>query len=371
MSRPATIASGGSAEAAAQALALRLFRAMLATQESFTAYLGVKLGLYEALHGGGPATAGQLAARTGLAPRYVREWLEQQASAGLVAVDDPGRAPQQRAYRLPAGYDRVLTKSADPMSLVWTAMLPLGGVAGALPSLLAAFRTGEGVPADVFGDDWREGHGGANRAIYTYQLAGWLRRHLPGIHQRLSCDQARIADIGCGAGWASIALARAYPAAHITAIDLDGAAVEQARRHAARAGTGDRVSFRVADAAGLPADARGYDLVCLFDTLHELADPVQALRACRMLCGAGGSVLVLESRVAETFRAPADEIERFQYATSVLHCLPAGLVGEGAVGTGTVMRAGALRSCALGAGFAAVRGYDVDDRFHRLYLLEA
>jgi 2-polyprenyl-3-methyl-5-hydroxy-6-metoxy-1,4-benzoquinol methylase len=370
MTRSAGLAPGGSAQVAAQALALRLFRSMLATQESFTAYLGVKLGLYQALCDGGPATAGDLAARTSLAPRYVREWLEQQAAAGMVSVDDPGHGCQLRRYRLPPGYERVLTQSADPMSLVSTAMLPLGGVAAALPHLLAAFRTGDGIPADVFGDDWRQGHGGANRAVYTLQLASWLRRLLPDLHQRLSRDQARIADVGCGVGWASVALAGAYPAAHITAVDPDGAAVDEARRHAAEAAVDGRVTFHVADAAALLGDHE-YDLVCLFDTLHEVALPVQALRVCRTLCGPRGTVLVLESRVGEAFTVPADEVGRFQYATSVLHCLPAGLVGDGAAGTGTVMRPAALRAWALDAGFATVASYDVDDRFHRLYRLGA
>ncbi len=370
-----TVADPGPPEAAAQALALRLFRAMLATQESFTAYLGVKLGLYQALHEAGTATAGQLAGRAGLAPRYVREWLEQQAAAGMVAVDDPARPPELRVYRLPAGYHRVLTPSADPLSLVWTAMLPLGGVAGALPHLLDAFRTGAGVPADVFGEDWRHGHGGANRALYTHQLTGWLRRYLPDVHQRLSAAAPggaaapRAADVGCGAGWASIALARAYPAIQVTGVDTDDAVIEEARDRAAEAGVADRVSFRAADVTGA-ALAGEYDLVCLFDTLHELAHPVAALGACRALRSRSGAVLVLESGAAEAGRAPADDIERFQYATSVLHCLPAGLVGKGAAGTGTVMRPERVRGYAREAGFAAVRSFELNDRFHRLYRLD-
>ena len=355
--------------AAARALALRLFGGMLATQESFAAYLGVKLGLYQALHDGGPASAAELANRAGLAPRYVREWLEQQAAAGLLTVDDPGRPFQARVYRLPAGYERVLTPSADPMSLVWTAMLPLGGIAAALPHLLAAFRTGDGLPADVFGDDWRQGHGGANRAIYEHQLAGWLARHLPGLNQRLAREPARIADVGCGAGWASIALARAYPAAEVTGVDTDAEALAGARQRAADAGVAGRVNFRAADAASL-RDAGGYDLVCVFDALHEMAHPVDVLRSCRALRRPAGTVLVLEARVSDGFRAPADEIERFQYATSILHCLPAWLAGADAAGTGTVMRPADVLACARNAGFTAVRNYDVDDRFHQLYRLE-
>jgi 2-polyprenyl-3-methyl-5-hydroxy-6-metoxy-1,4-benzoquinol methylase len=364
-------AAGGAADAAARALALRLFQAMLATQESFTAYLGVKLGLYQVLHDRGPATARQLADRAGLSVRYVREWLEQQAAAGMLAVDEPQRAWQTRVYRLPPGHARVLTASADPMSLVWTAMLPLGGVAAALPHLLDAFRTGAGIPADVFGTDWRHGHGGANRALYTHELAGWIREHLPDIHQRLAGGSGKIADIGCGAGWASIALARAYPSARVTAVDVDGAAVAEAQQAAADAGVAGRVSFVVTDGSSL-ADEHDYDLVCVFDALHEVAHPADLLRACsRALRSQQGAVLVLESLVTDTFSAPASEIERFQYATSVLHCLPAGLVGTGAVGTGTVMRPAAVRAHARAAGFSGVRRYDVDDGFHCLYRLDS
>lgn len=357
------------ADAASQALALRLFRSMLATQESFTAYLGVKLGLYQALHDRGPATARQLADRAGLSLRYVREWLEQQAAAGIVAVDQPRRPWQVRVYRLPQGHERVLTASENRMSLVWTAMLPLGGIAAALPSLLAAFRTGAGIPREVFGDDWRHGHGGANRAIYMNDLSGWLRRYLADVHQRLAAAPGRIADIGCGSGWAAIALATAYPSGRVTAVDVDPAAVDGAWQAAAGTDVANRISFRVADAAALRGGDR-YDLVCLFDTLHEVAHPVDVLRSCRALCRTDGTVLVLESRVAAEFCAPADEMERFQYATSVLHCLPAGLVEDGAVGSGTVMRPGTLRAHARAAGFSAIRSYEPADRFHRLYRLD-
>jgi SAM-dependent methyltransferase len=355
-------------DAAVKALSLRLFRGMLATQESFVAYLGVKLGIYEALHSGGPATVPALAARTGLAPRYLREWLEQQAVAGLLAVDDASLDWDTRTYRLPPGYERVLTASADPLSLASTAMLPVGGVAAALPSLLAAFRTGAGVPPEVFGDDWRQGHGGANRAMYTNHLAGWLHRYLPDIDRRLSTGPARVADVGCGAGWAAIALAVAYPEIRVTATDLDEAALAQAFDRAGAAGVADRVSFAHADAATV-STVDEYDLVCVFDALHELARPVEALRACRKLCAPHGAVLVLDSRVADRLRVPGDEIERFQYATSVLHCLPAALVGTDAVGTGTVMRAPIVRAYARKAGFSTVRIFDLDDRFHRLYRL--
>lgn len=357
-----------SAEAAARALSLRMFRDTVATQEMFAAYLGVKLGLYQLLHEHGPLTADALAASGGLAPRYVREWLEQQAVCGLIAVDDPARPEQQRAYRLPPGHHRVLTASADPLSLVSTAVLPLGGVARALPSLLTAYRSGAGLPADVFGEDWRDGHGGANRPFYTHQLAGWLRVHLPDVHRRLSEPGARIADLGCGAGWATLALAAAYPQAQVTAVDLDAGSVAQTRQRAAGAGIEDRVTVLDADLSALE-DPGGYQLVCVFDAVHELARPVEALRSCRRLCAVDGAVLVLEAQVPPAFTAPGGQTERFQYATSVLHCLPAALAGDDAIGTGTIVREQAMRDFADAAGFDDVRAFDLGDRLHRFYLL--
>jgi hypothetical protein len=117
-------------------------------------------------------------------------------------------------------------------------------------------------------------------------------------------------------------------------------------------------------------DAGGHELVCLFDALHEVARPADVLRGCRRLRTPTGTVLVLDSRVAEEFHAPGDEIERFQYATSVLHCLPAALAGDGAAGTWTVLRPGAVRAFARQAGFGRVRVHELDDRFHTLYRLD-
>ena len=356
------------AEAAARTLSMRLFRGMLATQETLTAYLGVRLGLYELLHSRGALTVDELAAAAGLARRYAREWLEQQVVCGLLEVDDPDRPWPARAYRLVPGHHRVLTESADPLSLISTCVLPVGGIARALPHLLEAYRTGAGVAAAVFGDDWRKGHGGANRAIYTHQLTGWLRVHLPDVHGRLSAEPSRVADVGCGAGWAAIGLASAYPRAHITALDVDADVVELARAHVSEAHVATRVDCVVGDVSTMDSET-GYDLVCLFDVAHELARPVEALRACRLACAPGGTVLVLDSQVPDAFGGPGDEIERFQYAASVLHCLPAALDGVGAEGSGTVLRSPTVREYATAAGFRDLQVIDLDDRFHRLYRL--
>lgn len=351
----------------AKAFAVRLWTSCLATQELLTVYIGLRLGLYRALaDAAAPVTAGQLARSVGVAPRYVREWLEQQAVAGILEVD-PAEPADERGYVLSPAHRRVLVASEDPLSVAAVTVLPLGGIARAMPELLAAYRSGAGVPDSVFGDDWREGHSGANRALFAHHLAGWIRTALPDVHRRLSVPGARILDVACGTGWSSIALARAYRTATVHGVDLDAQSIGDAVGHAKAAGVTERTSFDVRDAGQLAGHQ--YDLVCLFDALHEMPRPVEVLAACRAARAERGTVLVMDARVAAEFTAPGDEVERFQYNTSVLHCLPAALTDPAAAGTGTVLRPGAVRELARQAGFADAEELAVYERFHRFYRL--
>jgi SAM-dependent methyltransferase len=349
-----------------QALSVRLWLGCLATQEMLCNYLGVRLGLYDALAAGTPLNASQLATRAGVAPRYAREWLEQQAVSGIVKVVASGDA-DARLYLLPEEHREVLTESDSPLSRV-AGMLPLGAVAHALPGLLEAYRSGAGLPDRAYGPDWRYGHGASNRALYTHGLAAWVRDALPDVHTRLGQPGARAADVACGAGWAALALARAYPTLRVDGFEIDPDFASDARANVAEAGLGERVSIHVRDACQ-PGLAAEHALVCLFDTLHEVPRPVELLQGCRTLAGASGTVLVMDALVGETFAAPANEVERFQYTTSVLHCLPVGLAEPGSVATGTALRPTELRRLASAAGFSGVELLRVDDRFHRFYRL--
>jgi 2-polyprenyl-3-methyl-5-hydroxy-6-metoxy-1,4-benzoquinol methylase len=178
-----------------------------------------------------------------------------------------------------------------------------------------------------------------------------------------------VADIACGSGWSSITVARAYPRVTVHGFDLDPASIEDAAVNAAEAGVGERVRFTAEDAAGL-AGADGYDLVCLLDALHDMARPVEVLAACRrMVAGRAGTVLLMEPRVAEEFTAPAREIERFMYAVSLLHCLPAGLSEQPSAATGAMIRPSVVDGYAREAGFSRVEILPVEHTFHRLYRL--
>jgi 2-polyprenyl-3-methyl-5-hydroxy-6-metoxy-1,4-benzoquinol methylase len=330
------------------ALATRLFAGVSAALELQTVYLGDRLGLYEALARGGPATALDLAARAGIAPRYAREWLEQQAVAGILDVDDAAAGPNERHYSLPAGHDEVLL---DPSNLSFAAgvvRFPIGS-AQRMPDLIDAFRSGRGLDWATYGPDVIEAQEGANRPQFEHHVAEWLD-DLPDIAARLRDGSGRVADVACGTGWSSISIARHYPGVQVDGIDVDMGSIARAAVNAADAGVADRVTFLHAD--GAAADGAGrYDLVTIFESLHDMARPAEVLVAARELLAPGGAVLVADERTAEAFSAPGDDLERVLYAYSVVCCLPCGLYDEPSVGTGTMLRPDALEAIAGEAGF--------------------
>jgi SAM-dependent methyltransferase len=352
------------------ALLERLNESLTAMMELCTVYLGERLGLYAALAANGPLTSAELAAATGTHERYAREWLEQQTLAGNLEAENPEAGPAHRRFQLPPEHVEAL---ADPASLnYWVPQARLG-VAVALPlqAVLEAFRTGGGVPFEAYGADAREGMADSSRVAYL-QLMGteWLPA-MPDVHARLQADPpARVADIGMGAGWSSIGVARAYPKAQVDALDLDEASVALARRNVAEAGLGDRVRVERRD-AGDPALAGRYDLVTAFFCLHDMTNPVAALRAMRQLAGDDGTVLVADGRVAERFldEETNRDVERSFYGFSVLHCLPVGMTESPAAGTGTVMRPDVLRGYVRDAGFRGAEILPVDDTWTSFYRL--
>jgi 2-polyprenyl-3-methyl-5-hydroxy-6-metoxy-1,4-benzoquinol methylase len=360
------------AAVSAEAFADRLFQAFLGTLDVLSIYLGVRLGYYAALAGSGPLTAPQLARRTGTNARYAREWLEQQAAAALLSVDDEGAPADERRYALPPGPAEVLTNEDSLQYLAPLAQLA-AGLVYPLPAVVEAYRSGGGLSFGAYGPDMREGQAGLNRTIFLQQLG---QEWLPGIadvHARLqqAAPPARVADIGCGAAWSAIGMARCYPHLRVDGFDLDEESVTLARTNVAAAGLADRVRIRLLDAAEAPLDEGHYDLVTAFECVHDMAQPVAVLRAMRRLAGPHGAVLVMDERVAEAFRAPADPVERMMYGYSILHCLPVGKAEEPSAETGTVMRPGTLARYARGAGFARTEVLAIEHPFFRFYRLFA
>ena len=344
------------------ALVARLDQAGTGLLELCTIFLGERLGYYDALAAGESLTSTELAQRTGTHERYAREWLEQQTTTGFLDVDDPTQAPQVRRFRLPPGHTDVLGKRSDPN--YWGAMIRfMVSMTRPLPTLLEAFRTGAGVPFEAYGADLREGMADGSRVGSTRLITEALPAVLPQVHTRLQADQpAHVAEIGCGAGWAAIAIAQTYPNARVDGFDLDTASVELARRNVVEAGVADRVQIVHHDASDATLAGR-YDLVMAEACIHDTPQPVRVLQTMRRLAGEDGAVLVVEPKSGERFMDPANnlDVERTHYAFSVLHCLPVGLAEQPSVGTGTMMRPDILRGYAREAGYREVEVLPVDD----------
>jgi 2-polyprenyl-3-methyl-5-hydroxy-6-metoxy-1,4-benzoquinol methylase len=354
-------------EAAARrdALVERMSSSAVGAFDLFSVYLGDVLGLYRALAERGPLTSAELADAAGVHERYAREWLEQQAASELLDVDQDGNT---RRFRLPAGHDEVLL---DVSSLNYSTPIAYSVLASIRPidKLLEAFRNGGGVPYADYGDDAHESQAAGTRPLFENLLGQEWLPAVPELHERLRAEPAaRVADVACGQGRSSIAVARAYPKVRVDGIDADRASIERARDNLAGSGVEDRVAFHKRDAAD-PELAGRYDVVTIFEALHDMSYPVEALRAARELLADGGLVLIADERTEDKFTAPASDRERLFYGYSVFHCLPVGMIGEGAAGTGTVMRADTLKRYAEEAGFSSCEVLPIEADTWRFYLL--
>lgn len=346
----------------------RLFGALIATFDVASVALGLRLGYYEGLRDLGAATSGQLAERAGANERYTREWLEHQASTGFIAVESPSDSGTERTYRLIPDTAALFTDTTGERAIVHFVRAAMASVL-AFEDVVRSFRTGEGLPFGHYGEDMRIGQALGTRWGYMNDLiTEWLPA-MPDVHERLRTKpDAKIADIGFGMGWSSIAMAQAYPNARVDGLDLDEASVAAAQEIADREGLGDRVRFRVQD-AGDPVLFGQYDLATAFECVHDMANPVAALSAMRSLVGPGGTVLIVDENVNDTFEAPGSDIERIFYGYSLFHCLPGSMDGPQPAGTGTVMRQSTFRQYAAEAGFSAVDVLPIENDFFRFYRL--
>jgi SAM-dependent methyltransferase len=348
-----------------EALVRRLTADAIGALDLISVYLGDRLGLYRVLSERPDATPAQLASAAGLHHRYVREWLEQQTVSGIVETENPHAPDDERRYRLPPGHDEALL---DESSLDFMAPLAQGVVecTGPLEAVMDAFRTGAGVPYAAYGS---EGQGRSTRALYERLLTSKWLPAIPRLHQRLHEDPpARIADVACGHGHSTLAIARGYPKVLVDGIDLDASSIEAARRLLTGSELEARVAFHRRD-AGDPGLSGRYDLITLFEALHDMSQPVNTLRALRAMLAPGGCVFVADEKTAERFSPDAGDVERLHYGFSLVHCLPVGMVGDNPAGTGAVMRPDTVRRYAAEGGFTRFEILPIDNESWRFYLL--
>jgi 2-polyprenyl-3-methyl-5-hydroxy-6-metoxy-1,4-benzoquinol methylase len=334
----------------------RLFEATLGMMDLLSVYLGDRLGLYRALRDGGTATAGELATRAQIDPRYALEWLEQQAVTGFLEVDDVAADPAERRYTLPDAYVAPLLDLDSPYSIAPVARSAVA-CAKVMPGLIEAYRTGGGVAWSDYGPDMIEAQGDFNRPWLIGSFGTELLPAIPGIHERLVADPpARVADVACGVGWAAIAIARAYPSVRVDGFDLDGSSIRLANQNARDAGVSDRVTFQVRDVA--EAEAGAYDLAVVIEAIHDMTQPADVLASIRRMLRPDGVALIADEKTEDAFTAPASESERFFYAFSILTCLPAAMTERPTAAIGTVIRADTMRRLGAEAGFANVERLD-------------
>ncbi|MHA7303865.1 class I SAM-dependent methyltransferase [Arthrobacter sp. TMN-49] len=355
------------------AYADRVVAAALGFAEMASIALGERLGWYRALAaaGSGGLTPQDLARHTKTQPRYAKEWLEQQATAGLLTAVLDAETLSGPSYRfaLPPGAAAVLVDEDSLEYLAPMGRMLVAGVAH-FPELLQAYTSGGGVAWSALGDAARESQAEINKPWFDQRLGAALALSAE-VHAVLSRPGARILDLGAGFGWSTLALADAYPDATVVGVDIDEPSIRRARAHARDHGAAQRVSFALADAGDLAA-LGSCDAVFIFEALHDMPFPVRVLSAIRSIVKPDGVVVVMDEAVADTFVPEGDELERLMYGYSLLICLPDSLSTPGSVGTGTLMRQVTLEHYAAQAGFSRVERLPVEDfsvfRFYRLHV---
>jgi SAM-dependent methyltransferase len=316
-----------------------------ATMAAGNVVIGHRLGLYKAL-AEGPATARELAGRTGCDTRYLSEWLAGQAAGGYIGYDSDTQRfgmSEEQAF--------ALANPDGPVYLPGAFVLALGTLK-AEPRITEAFRTGAGVGWQEQDIDVFEGCELFFRPGYAANLVpSWIPA-LDGVDAKLRAG-ARVADVGCGLGASTVLLAQAYPASAIVGSDLHEPSIELAHKRAADAGVASRTSFEVASAQTF--SGTGYDLVTTFDCLHDMGDPVGAARHIRESLASDGTWLIVEPAATDTLEGNLNPVGRVYYSFSSFLCVPNGLSQPGGYSLGAQAGEAAIRQVAAEGGFTRFR----------------
>jgi SAM-dependent methyltransferase len=317
-----------------------------ATLNAALVVMGDRLGLYRALAGAGELTAIELAERTGTAERYVREWLAAQAAGGYVEYE-----PDGARYKLAPEQEVALTHSDSPAYLPGFFQIALGSVIDS-PKIVEAARSGDGFGWHEHVHDVHEGCERFFRPGYNANLIdAWLPA-LGGVVEKLERG-ARVADVGCGHGASTILMAQAFPRSSFVGYDYHRASLETARRRAQEAGVGERVVFEVATAADY--EDRDYDLITMFDCLHDVGDPVGAARHVLSTLAPDGTWMIVEPAAGDRLEDNLNPVGRAYYGFSTLLCTPASLSQEVGLALGAQAGEARIRDVVIAAGFTRFR----------------
>ena len=311
-----------------------------------TVVVGERLGLYKAMADGEPVSAEQLAERTGTDPRYIAEWLAAQAASGWCEYH-----AQSETFRLTEEQVFVLTSTDNPLYLPGAYLLAASTIRDE-PAVTEAFRTGAGIGWHQHHHDLFHGTEKFFRPGYVANLTtSWIPA-LDGVEAKLQRG-ASVADIGCGHGASTIIMALAYPNSTFVGFDYHDASIETARKAAAEAGVSDRVRFEIATATDFPGT--GYDLVCVFDALHDMGDPTGAAAHVLSTLDADGTWLVVEPMANDALEDNLNPVGRVFYSASTSICTPASRDQAGAACLGAQAGEARLREVVTAGGFTRFR----------------
>jgi SAM-dependent methyltransferase len=315
-----------------------------ATLNTALVVMGDRLGLYRALAGAGPLTPAELAEQTRTAERYVREWLNAQAAGGYVEYD-----PDSGRYTLPPEQANALTDETSPAYLPGFFQIALGSVRDS-PRITEAAKSGEGIG---WGDHVHDVHEGCERffrpGYNAHLVPEWLPA-LDGVVEKLQRG-AKVADVGCGHGASTILMAEAFPSSRFHGTDYHDGSIATARERAAAAGVADRVTFEAIPAASYSGE--GYDLVTMFDCLHDMGDPAGAARHVRSTLAPDGTWMIVEPFAGDRVEENLNPVGRAYYGFSTLLCTPASLSQEVGLALGAQAGEARIREVVLGAGFSS------------------
>ncbi|HMQ31407.1 MAG TPA: class I SAM-dependent methyltransferase [Chloroflexaceae bacterium] len=308
--------------------------------------LGSKLGLYKEMAGAGPLSARELAHRAGCAERYVREWLNAQAASGYI-----GYHAMSDTYELSPEHAVVLADETSPAYVA-----PAWNVPASMfidePKSLEAFRSGKGVAWGEHDDRLHCGVAAFYRNGYQASLVPQWLPALDGVVEQLEAGIS-VADVGCGFGHSTVLMARAFPRSRFSGFDVHAPSIDEAWHNAAEAGVGERVSFEVARAVGYPD--RQYGLICFFDCLHDMGDPVAALRYAAGVLAPGGTVLLVEPFANDRVEDNLSLAGQLYYSASTTICVAHAISEGGPHALGAQAGEARLAEVARKAGFTHFR----------------
>jgi 2-polyprenyl-3-methyl-5-hydroxy-6-metoxy-1,4-benzoquinol methylase len=323
------------------------------------AYIGDHLGIFHSMASGEPFTSQQLAERTGLNERYLREWASTMAAAGYLEYQ-----AGDKTFRMNPEQSLVLTDQHSVFFSAGSFQYAVGCYAQ-ISRLMNAFKEGGGVPFADFGKDIVEGI----ERLFQPGYEAWVAREwipaVPELHQQL-LGGADVAEVGCGAGQCIVPLALAYPRSRFVGCDIDPSSIERAKNKASNAGVEGRVSFELVAAEALPVNR--FDLTMAFNCIHDMAHPKDALRGIRKALKPGGFMLWSEADASDQLEENIGVRGRTLYGASTMHCMTVSLA-SGGEGLGVVVGENRMREMARGAGFSTVARLPVKNPYHQILVL--